>query len=550
MSVTPVSDLVGCLPVDDRANPLSVPLTASPTTSVPVAGNGRRRTKAELAAIGQGQRKRGEDGIAPFYWKARGEWYYRAWCSVPDGEGRLKRVTGTARTPEVAQARMRDNRDRWLAKAGVLPASAVKPRVAPNQRPKTGAPTFKVVALGWLEYRRNANPQYDGRIPLSPNAKNSYRLKLENHVLPVFGDRPIDTITRDEIKEFKNVTLPSKVTSRGKLGDSSRTIIDGIIRQVFAWAVEEQKLLTVNPAFGLGSVIKDKHETRKRIDREGLGKKTFIPRRIAEYLTPGVGFEDFTFYDAKRPETKQAQFEKYEHHQVFEARWLLAALGAIRPMEACGLTWDRFTYLFDKKGRTPTVTISQQLYRNPERDLKKSGTKLEIRPNPKTEAGWRTLPLPPAVVEALKDYRKIQDGWKKTVGWQPYDHLKDLVFTTPTGKPRKQQLDSAEWIDLKRCVFFTAKDNDPILETRLYALRHLAITGWVRDGRGTPMEIQKAAGHADISTTIGTYTHLGVDDLVSPLFKNAEAVVAERGRGRPQKQAKAKKQKQNVLGDS
>lgn len=513
---------------EDMTVPPSRPRVGSTAPVRPSEATGKRRDKSTLQAEGQPQKRRGQDSVYVFWWNERQAWYFRAITFVTMDDGKLKRVMGTALTEEQAQARARENRDRLLAKMGKLPAAVVQPKRAPNARETTDAPLFRDVAEQWLNYRTNAQAQYDKRKPISPQVSGQYRLTIKNHLNPQFGDRPIDTITRDELKDFRDVVLPTKETERGLMEADHRRGIEGVLRQIFGWAYEEKRWLTVNPAAGLHSTPKDAAATRRRNEQRGLGKKTFVPRAIVDYLTPDVSFEAFTFYDKTRPETKQEAYDAYLHHVVYEVRWMMASMTAMRPAEVRGLTWDKFVYLNDKQGRTPVVRVTQQLARDSGRDIKKFGTKLYLKDTTKTASGDRTLPLPEPLVEALKRYKRVQDGWKKQDAWKPYEHLSGLVFTTPTGAPRKQQVDNLEFTDLKRRVFFTEKDTKNIADLRLYDLRHLAITGWIRDGKATAMEAQKAAGHANISTTIGTYTHLEVEDITPSITGHSDRVMERR----------------------
>lgn len=510
-------------------------------------GSGGRKTKKKLAKAGRRQADRGEDSAYKFWWEARGDWYWRAYTHVELPNGKLKRIAGVARDVKEARARAKRNRDRFLVTLGQLPATAVEPKPAPNLNPTTGAKTFSEVAAEWLKYRRFTTIQYNRRKPIGPQVHNQYRLAIKNHLNPVFGDRPIDTITREELRELRDIILPAKQGKDGEtLSASARKNIEGIVRQVFSYSIQEKSYLKVNPASDLRSAPKDTNATAMRIEKEGLSKKTFVPRQIADYLTPDVSFEDFTYYDKAHPESKQEAYDAYLKHVVYEARWIMASVLALRPAEVQGLTWGSFTYLTDKS-RQATVTVSKQLARNPEQNPAKfGGTKLYLKEATKTDAGFRTLPIPEPLREALLRYKKTQDRWKKAEHdgestWKPYAHLSELVFTTATGKPLKQQVDSALFRDLRERVFFTGKDKAEVLNLRLYALRHIAITSWIRDGNATPEEAKHAAGHASITTTVNTYTHLGVSEIVNPLMKSAERVMSTRegkkSANNPKKQA-------------
>lgn len=123
----------------------------------------------------------------------------------------------------------------------------------------------------------------------------------------------------------------------------------------------------------------------------------------------------------------------------------------------------------------------------------------------KTKAGERVLPLSDELVEVLRRWQTTLKEWKKSRDWQPYAHLSNLVFTTKTGKPIRQQNDNATWKELLANVFrATDSTSEHIRSLRLYALRHLAITRMLRSGVQLTI-VSEIAGHSSVSLTHDVY---------------------------------------------
>jgi Site-specific recombinase XerC len=123
-------------------------------------------------------------------------------------------------------------------------------------------------------------------------------------------------------------------------------------------------------------------------------------------------------------------------------------------------------------------------------------------------------------VSVIKNYKTIQDGWKKSGNWHPLEGLEDLVFTSPTGKPIRHQTDNKHWRQML--------DEQGIPYLQQHSMRHLAISLMISNGE--PIEIVRAiAGHSNDVITRAVYTHLDVkskvgamESLVSRVFRERE----------------------------
>ncbi len=172
----------------------------------------------------------------------------------------------------------------------------------------------------------------------------------------------------------------------------------------------------------------------------------------------------------------------------------IAIFAGLRASELRGLSWPSLDLV------ASTITVNQRA------DLK------NVIGPPKSKAGYRTIPLPPATVKALK-------AWK--LACPPNDQ--NLVFPSPAKKVMTHRYMS---LNILAPVQVAAKVCDPrqivgkedkqttILEPRytLHDLRHAAASLWIEQ-RVDAKRVQNWMGHGSIQVTFDTYGHL---------FKQAE----------------------------
>lgn len=157
----------------------------------------------------------------------------------------------------------------------------------------------------------------------------------------------------------------------------------------------------------------------------------------------------------------------------------LAVFSGLRASELRGLSWPSFDL------KAGTVTVSQR-----------ADAKGTIGP-PKSKAGFRTIPLPPRAVTALK-------AWKLACPAHPLD----LAFPSAKGKPLSHHILLK---DLVGPVQVTAKVTNPADKTApryaMHAFRHAAASLWIDQGLN-PKRVQYLMGHNSIQVTFDTYGHL------------------------------------------
>lgn len=120
---------------------------------------------------------------------------------------------------------------------------------------------------------------------------------------------------------------------------------------------------------------------------------------------------------------------------------------------------------------------------------------------PKTEKSRRIVPLPREIVAALKKQRIEQLELRLAQG-EKYQN-NDLVFATSVGTPIYPRNFIRKFHELRDKVGIPKDIN-------LHALRHTYATRLLEEGESLKV-IQELLGHADISTTANTYSHVSAE---------------------------------------
>jgi integrase len=158
----------------------------------------------------------------------------------------------------------------------------------------------------------------------------------------------------------------------------------------------------------------------------------------------------------------------------------------LRRSEALGLMWSDV----DLDARTLAVR----------RGLHRTAKGLETLPT-KTVRSRRTVPLPGAVVEVLRDHGERQAKERADLGtsWPDLGY----VFTTPVGTP----------IDPRNCtrIVQTAVHDAGLRSIRMHDLRHGCVSLLLALGV-PPRTVMEIAGHSALEMTMNVYGHVSLDD--------------------------------------
>ena len=183
---------------------------------------------------------------------------------------------------------------------------------------------------------------------------------------------------------------------------------------------------------------------------------------------------------------------------ALHVRWLVAATLGLRQGEALGLRWS------DVDLGAGQLRVRQALQRQ------EGGV---VMVQPKTARSRRTIPLPSAVVEAMRAHKQSQADRREAAGEEWHDS--GLVFTTRTGGPIHPRNDYRS--------FQALLTRAGLRRVRLHDLRHTAASLLLEQGVH-PRVVMEILGHSQISLTMNTYSHVVPDTLRSATDSVQEAL--------------------------
>lgn len=204
-------------------------------------------------------------------------------------------------------------------------------------------------------------------------------------------------------------------------------------------------------------------------------------------------------------EEQAARFLEAARSDRYFALWAVLLTGGLRPSEALGLQWPAVDF---KEGR---VHIKQSLTRRGVKGWK-------IVPV-KTKKGRRTVPLPDVTMRALKEWKRKQAEERLLAGAEYEAH--GFVFATPFGQPLDlSNLHRGPWNRVMAAAGLgtwgepgAKPARGPARKPRfrpafrLYDLRHTCATLLLKRGV-SPKIVQERLGHASITLTLDTYSHV------------------------------------------
>lgn len=172
----------------------------------------------------------------------------------------------------------------------------------------------------------------------------------------------------------------------------------------------------------------------------------------------------------------------------------------MRPGEALALKWNDIDFENNR------ITINKSLSR--------VDGKWSLK-EPKTSHGRRTIPVPSEVMKDIKEHKELQDHEKVGLKTNDYsDH--DFVYATKTGEPFNDRNIISQY-------FKPLLKNAGLPDIRLYDLRHTCATLLLSAGVN-PKIVSERLGHADVSLTLNTYSHV-LPDMQESAAKKIEGML-------------------------
>jgi integrase len=316
---------------------------------------------------------------------------------------------------------------------------------AGTHTPDSTSPTIAEAGQLWLQSSEN--------LGLERTTLDFYRQHLNFHIVPLIGNTKLSQMTVPMVRAFEDKlrTDRSPAMVRKVVGSLSSILSDA----------QERGLVAQNVVRGLRA--RRKRGQERRADKRQKGK-----------LKPGV--------DIPTPD----EIRKWLPH--LDGQWrplfLTAIFTGLRASELRGLRWA------DVDIKRSELHVRQRVDK-----FNKAGAL-------KSESSERVVPLPPAVLNVLRE-------WKLAC---PKGSL-DLVFPNGVGKPESHANIVQRGLQPTMIAAGLTKKNRTAKYTGLHALRHFfaswCINRRVDGGLELPLKVVQARmGHSTIAMTADVYGHL------------------------------------------
>lgn len=168
-------------------------------------------------------------------------------------------------------------------------------------------------------------------------------------------------------------------------------------------------------------------------------------------------------------------------HDRLAPLWRFVAVTGCRRGEVLGLRWGDV----DLDAAVATIVNQRTI----------AGGSV-VEGSPKTAAGARTVALDPDTIVMLRGWRRAQREELLALGIRPQH---DLVFTGPDG--------GGWWPQTITSRFRDIADELGFARIGLHGLRHSAATWLIAEGV-SPKVVAQRLGHANVSVTLGLYSHV------------------------------------------
>ena len=297
--------------------------------------------------------------------------------------------------------------------------------------------------------------------------------EINDNILPVIGQLRMAEVTSDDLKRV--------MAGRAKYAKATQEKTRQILRRIFGDADEA------------GKVPKDPSRHLKAGGR---------PAEKVDALTPD----------------QQATFLAAVDALPVRLFSLLALYAGLRREEICALPWR----CVDLDAKAPSIRVRQVVrwIRN---------NRPEISPVLKSSAAWRTIPIPPALVDALRAERdaltpdqradtsrcvivnQSGDPWSYATLRSAWDSVKARSTGTVTRTVKDPKTGEEKTVELVKKLGDRVRNHAAVVAIDFpvtpHVLRHTYITRLILGGVDLK-RVQYLAGHADAKITLDIYTSL------------------------------------------
>jgi integrase len=286
---------------------------------------------------------------------------------------------------------------------------------------------------------------------LEASTLESYQQHLDDHIVPYLGARKLSQLTVPLVRDFMD-----KLRANGRSPAMVKRVV-GDLGSILADAQERGEVAQ--------NVVRSLSKRRKRREAE---------RRQKGKLKVGI--------DIPTPTEIKAIVAQ------FQGRWrpllLTAIFAGLRASEIRGLRWQ-------------DIDLKRS-----ELHVRQRADKFKAIGKPKSAAGERTIPMPPILVNALRE-------WKLAC---PKSEL-GLVFPTGAGEVEYHSNIVTRGLAPVQVAAGVATKGGAAKYTGLHALRHFYASWCINrkedGGLGLPLKVvQHRLGHSSIQMTADVYGHL------------------------------------------
>lgn len=251
-----------------------------------------------------------------------------------------------------------------------------------------------------------------------------YKQNMENHVLPVLGDKHISDIDLNDLQLLFYESLPAKTKPTGEALLSPTTLKN----------IRANLNVVLNSALNTGVIDRNPITALKL-------KKSYRPEENIPH-----------FMHVMKGVFKKMKREGDPDFDYFMLTWL-----GLRQGERLGLTWDDVVLV----GDNPKIKINKTLTRIPGKGMQiKDGTK---------NTGEREIPLYEPYLGSLKMIKKEQRARVKICELVPKEGFEKLVFLNAKGSPVSLAKDNDRW---RRML----SKHEVKVNIRGHAMRHISAT--------------------------------------------------------------------------
>jgi len=286
---------------------------------------------------------------------------------------------------------------------------------------------------------------------LSPTTYDGYKMIVRKHIIPALGALKLEEVKPLHIVEYQNRKLRTGRKDGKPGGLSKKTVLQHhrVLNKAFKQAVL-WRLLSHNPMEAVSA------------PRPKQPEINFLTKHEIDELLKLAEKDD-----------------QWSYYFIY-----LAVNTGMRRGELLGLTWDHIDF------KKQTIQVKQNLVRS-----KEDGVVIK---SPKNRSSRRVIKIEKDDIKKLIELKKIQNENKLLFGPE-YNNKHNFVFAKANGEMLYPNTATKRFSALAKKLNFG--------NVRLHDLRHSHATLMLQAGVH-PKVVQERLGHATITTTLNTYSHV------------------------------------------